>query len=159
MCNAPYKNLETKYDSRKSFYGKAKVQKFEYRGFPEDSKRVTYALWSYDTEVATVTFVDSPNYEIEGMQEYNNAIVKIRAGQPQSATTRRHLYDFLAQYVSLEYAQKVWPFMKYMKNGDYFDLQTALDKKFGSFGCNLIDFQPFTHPMQDNLKSECLVAF
>lgn len=65
-------NFEPQYDSRKSFYGKAKVIK--------DGE--TVKLQSYDTIVA----------------EYNPMTRKLKINGYYSPTTARHINEFICQY-------------------------------------------------------------
>jgi len=63
--------LQTQYDSRKSFYGKAKVE----------VKDGVHYLYSYDTLVA----------------EYNEKTGEVDVKGWYSATTARHINEFLQQ--------------------------------------------------------------
>jgi hypothetical protein len=69
--------LATKYDSRASFYGKARVE----ADYP------LVKLWSYTTHVATITYNGQPNdkgtLEVYGVY---------------SQTTLRHIKEFAKQY-------------------------------------------------------------
>lgn len=71
MAAISVKNLESKYDSAKSFYGKAKVRRIG----------DTVTLLSYETNVM----------RIQGGRLLRTA------GQPQSATTARHMREFAQQ--------------------------------------------------------------
>lgn len=76
--------LQPLYDGRKSFYGKAIVERWD----AQNGTR--YALKSYGTEVATVTPVsatgdDMESYEVRVDLKY------------MTTTTLRHVKEFLAQ--------------------------------------------------------------
>ena len=75
-------DLECRFDSRKSFYGKAKVEEIEHSGKYGTSK--LYNLYSYGTLVAKVF------YSINGTIEY------IYMGE-YSQTTTRHQKEFFKQ--------------------------------------------------------------
>lgn len=79
MKNDGMKNLETRYDNRKSFYGKAKY--FRDYGI--------LFLRSYSTDVAAI--VDGTVY---------------RLWNGYSATTQRHINEFLLQAGYREYTGK-----------------------------------------------------
>lgn len=69
--------LATRFDSHKSFYGKARVE----ADYP------TVKLWSYATNVATITYNGQPD---------DNGTVKVFG--TYSNTTLRHIKEFLKQY-------------------------------------------------------------
>lgn len=72
------------YDGRKSFYGKAFVERWETEG------GTRYVLKSYGTVVATVTPVSEPDADTE--------VFDVGIGMEYlSATTLRHVKEFLAQ--------------------------------------------------------------
>jgi len=71
---APLFDLTPEFDSRKSFYGKAKVQATD--GIVK--------LYSYDMHVATV---DPATYTVTLLPRWN-----------ESATTLRHVKEFLKQH-------------------------------------------------------------
>ena len=79
--------LEPEYDGRKSFYKKAEVK----HGVREDGKPVTM-LYSYDLMVAMVM-------ELNGQEN-----VHIRG--TFSATTLRHIREFLMQFTKLPWLTK-----------------------------------------------------
>ena len=66
--------LEARYDSRKSFYGKAKIH-----SLPQSPEAVE--LWSYDTLVATI----------------DTGKVFLHSDWDYSPTTLRHVKEFLKQ--------------------------------------------------------------
>jgi hypothetical protein len=70
-------DLEPRYDSRKSFYGKAKIE----ADYP------VVKLWSYSTNVATITFNGQPEDSgtLQVFGTYSN-------------TTLRHIKEFMKQY-------------------------------------------------------------
>jgi hypothetical protein len=72
-------DLQCKYDSRQSFYGKARVQ--ENKCDDDDPSHKELFLWSYSTHVATIS--------CDG-----KAIVY----GTYSQTTLRHIKEFLLQY-------------------------------------------------------------
>lgn len=74
----PQYDLETRYDSRASFYGKAKVE----ADYPE------VRLISYTTHVATIKFDGRPGEGIGRAEVYGT----------YSATTLRHIKEFLKQH-------------------------------------------------------------
>ena len=64
-------DLDCRYDARKSFYGKAKVE------IKEDKKQKDYLLYSYGTLVASVAFIKNKNiicYEYFG--RYSQTITR-----------------------------------------------------------------------------------
>lgn len=69
--------LDTRYDSRQSFYGKARIE----ANYP------VVKLWSYQTNVATITYNGQP--DDKGMLEVFGTY---------SATTLRHIKEFAKQY-------------------------------------------------------------
>lgn len=71
-----FTELTPEFDSRKSFYGKAKI-------FHSDTNVYTKYLYSYGTLVA---MVDTEDYEVELYQYWD-----------YSATTLRHVREFLKQ--------------------------------------------------------------
>lgn len=71
--------LEPRYDARKSFYGKAEVEQ----------SGLAYTLYSYGTKVARV-------YREAGTDRYHIEIYGF-----YSATTLRHIKEFLRQYAGL----------------------------------------------------------
>ena len=76
--------LQPLYDGRKSFYGKAFVERYTVDGGTQ------YVLKSYGTAVAAVTPVSAPDTDTE--------VFDVRVGmQYLSATTLRHVKEFLAQ--------------------------------------------------------------
>lgn len=76
--------LQPLYDARKSFYGKAYVERWE---TAEGTKLV---LKSYDTIVAVITPVD--------MMDADTEVYCVEIGMRYlSATTLRHVKEFLAQ--------------------------------------------------------------
>lgn len=70
--------LDCRYDSRQSFYGKARVEQKEYDNF------IALVLYSYDTEVASI-------------EEYNNGMIKYYYNGKYSQTTTRHQKEFFKQ--------------------------------------------------------------
>lgn len=76
--------LQPLHDGRRSFYGKAFVERWD----TENGTR--YVLKSYGTVVATVTPVGEPDADTE--------LFDVRVGMEYlSATTLRHVKEFLAQ--------------------------------------------------------------
>ena len=73
-------DLECRYDTRKSFYGKAKVREWE------DELSKTYSLYSYNTFVALYTEDKMSNLKI-----YNYL-------GKYSQTTTRHQKEFFKQH-------------------------------------------------------------
>jgi hypothetical protein len=69
--------LDTKYDSRASFYGKARIE----ADYPD------VRLWSYTTHVATITYNGQPDDQ-----------GKLEVYGTYSATTLRHIKEFARQY-------------------------------------------------------------
>lgn len=69
--------LTTNYDSRKSFYGKARVE----ANYP------TVRLWSYETCVAELVYHGQPD---------SRPMAKVYG--TYSATTLRHIKEFLRQH-------------------------------------------------------------
>nr|DAV19635.1 MAG TPA: hypothetical protein [Caudoviricetes sp.] len=76
--------LQPQYDGRKSFYGKAFVERWD------TENGMIYVLKSYDTTVATVTPTSDWGVVPETYE------VKVAMGL-LSATTLRHVKEFLAQ--------------------------------------------------------------
>lgn len=76
--------MQTLYDSRKSFYGKALVERWD------TGNGMQYVLKSYGTTVATIT----PTSDWGAVPETYE--VKVAMGL-LSATTLRHVKEFLAQ--------------------------------------------------------------
>ena len=72
-------DLGCRYDSRKSFYGKAQVEEKEYDNF------MAYILLSYGTEVASI-------------EKYNNGLINYYYNGKYSQTTTRHQKEFFKQY-------------------------------------------------------------
>ena len=70
--------LDCRYDSRKSFYGKAHINVRKYDNF------IALVLYSYDTEVASI-------------EEYNNGMIKYYYNGSYSQTTTRHQKEFFKQ--------------------------------------------------------------
>lgn len=79
------KNLECLYDSRKSFYGKAKVLEVYYNGLRGDGIDRQLDLYSYGTLVATVVYNYNQNFT--GYKYYGRF----------SNTTTRHQKGFFKQ--------------------------------------------------------------
>ena len=73
-------DLECRYDSRQSFYGKAKVEEKEYDNF------IAYVLYSYGTEVASV--------EVDADRGFKNYYYNGKYSQ----TTTRHQKEFFKQW-------------------------------------------------------------
>jgi hypothetical protein len=69
--------LDTKYDSRASFYGKARIE----ADYPD------VRLWSYTTHVATITYNGQPDDK-----------GKLEVYGTYSVTTLRHIKEFARQY-------------------------------------------------------------
>lgn len=67
------------YDSRQSFYGKARVERKEYDNF------IANILYSYGTEVASIEY-------------YFNGLKKFYYNGKYSQTTTRHQKEFFKQY-------------------------------------------------------------
>lgn len=78
LTESPMRNLEPRYDSRKSFYGKARVED----DYPEKGSKV---LYSYNTPVV-------------GIREGKVTLLRNGyLGWSSSSTTLRHVKDFLQQ--------------------------------------------------------------
>ena len=86
------KNLSTRFDSRNSFYGKARYYDANYEGHKG------YMLRSYDTDVAFAYIT----YEGLGIKRHvidprtMNEIDEYKPGW--SMTTNRHIREFIKQY-------------------------------------------------------------
>lgn len=76
------------YDSRKSFYGKAKVTEVESGNTKIDT------VISYDTPVLRVTYD-------------NNKVTFTKLWQGYSATTMRHINEYLSQH-GFNFGGKAW---------------------------------------------------
>lgn len=100
--------LAPRYDARKSFYGKARVEKFR-----SPTGVLIYHLYSYDTLVAVV-------------EDYKDGrALTLYPDWDCSQTTLRHVKDFAAQYVKSD--MRSWTLKKYrkqgVKNGDYLTIE------------------------------------
>ncbi len=73
-------NLDARYDSRASFYGKARVK------VSEDNISISYMLYSYNTLVAIYT-----EDKTSGLKQYNYL-------GKYSQTTTRHQKEFFKQF-------------------------------------------------------------
>ena len=97
-------DLDARYDSRKSFYGKARVQEWN------AGRMIVKALWSYNTEICVIVC----NIDENGNRKFG---VNIRSGQPQSATTRRHLREFITQEMGVSEMQRIWYYVNDIRDG------------------------------------------
>lgn len=70
--------LESRYDTRKSFYGKAKIKQKQYDNF------IATILYSYDMEVASI-------------EKYNNGMIVYFCNGQYSQTTTKHQKEFFKQ--------------------------------------------------------------
>ena len=105
--------LQPLYDGRKSFYGKAFVERWSV----ENGMR--YVLMSYGTTVATVEAVGTPNAERE--------MFEVRIGMKYlSATTLRHVKEFLAQIDGTFKGVSLGWIRKAIKDGQTIDGDTVV---------------------------------
>ena len=80
-------DLDCRYDARKSFYGKARVEVLE------DNITKSYCLKSYDTLVAIYT-----EDKMSNLKQYDLIPYKTLAGREKTQTTTRHQKEFFKQY-------------------------------------------------------------
>ena len=78
--------LDPRYDSRKSFYGKAMIKEESHSG--EHGETRQFSLYSYNTLVATITY-----FYIDGKKTINY----VYYGK-YSQTTTRHQKEFFKQH-------------------------------------------------------------
>ena len=71
-------DLECRFDTRQSFYGKAKVEEKQYDNF------TAFILYSYGTEVASI-------------EKYKNGLTNYYYNGNYSQTTTRHQKEFFKQ--------------------------------------------------------------
>lgn len=72
------RDLECRFDTRQSFYGKAKVEEKQYDNF------TAFILYSYGTEVASI-------------EKYKNGLTNYYYNGNYSQTTTRHQKEFFRQ--------------------------------------------------------------